>query len=112
MQTLRRPQVRQLVLLCDKDGSGTVSIEELTWLLTKPPTHAPEDFRFSDAPDVRQWLQDEFQVPWRSGEDVILGQPVVQYAKEPDAGVSDLHYLHADGNADRYLLRRFQPDVS
>jgi hypothetical protein len=59
--SLRRPDVRQLVLFCDKDGSGTVSIDELKWLLTKPPTYVPEDFKFSDAPDVRHWLQGEFQ---------------------------------------------------
>jgi hypothetical protein len=57
---LRRPDVRQLVLYCDKDGNGKVSCDEVKWLLTKPPTYAPEDFKFSDAPDLRHWLQGEF----------------------------------------------------
>ena len=81
--SLRRPEVRQLVLFCgahscpptlpnaasdtsawlcaDKDGSGAVSTDELRWLLTEAPSSHTAQHRFADAPDLREWLQKEFE---------------------------------------------------
>ena len=57
--TLSIPQVRQVIAYCDNDRSGTVSLKELTWLLTCQDDIASH-LDFYDPPDVKRWLQKEF----------------------------------------------------
>ena len=56
--TLSTPQVRQIIAYCDADRNGQVSLKELKWLLLNPDTY---DAEFNDPPDLKRWLQKEFQ---------------------------------------------------
>lgn len=57
--TLSTPEIRQVIAYCDADRNGTVSLKELTWLLTCKDDYASE-LDFNDPPDVKRWLQKEF----------------------------------------------------
>ena len=73
--SLRAPEIRQVIMFCDKDGDGTVSRAELEWLLTAPlkdeSVQKEQQASFHDEPDVRVWLQKEFVTQqdtcWNSG---------------------------------------------
>ena len=56
---LRAPEIRQIIVFCDRDGDGMVSPKELCWLLTEPDRQT-EALKFWDIPDVRTWLQQDF----------------------------------------------------
>ena len=56
--TLSTPQVRQIIAYCDADRNGQVSLKELKWLLLNPDSY---DAEFNDPPDLKRWLQKEFQ---------------------------------------------------
>jgi hypothetical protein len=58
--SLTRPQVRQIVAYCDADRNGKISLKELKWLLTCPDSYA-EDLDFNDPPDLKRWVQKQFQ---------------------------------------------------
>ena len=59
------PEIRQILLFCDKNGDGFVSLKELEWLLSEPPNTITEQPKFNDPPDIRTWLQKEF-IPVRA----------------------------------------------